>query len=88
VIKTNVTTEKVLDFFTGSGGITANSAAVEKLMVSIIENLLARGNKPGDLADGSLIAFTLLNEHYIAIPAVYARDYFAGYVQTIRNRKR
>jgi len=88
MIKTTVTTQKVLDFFTGSGGITADSAAVERLMVSIVENLLARGNKPGDLADGTLIAFTLLNEYYIAIPAVYARDYFARYVQTIRNRKR
>jgi len=83
--KTNITPEMILDFFTGSGKINLDTDAVNRLMIKTIESLFARGNSVEDLTDGVKISEALINEHYIPLPVNFSREFFAHYVQTVRN---
>jgi hypothetical protein len=70
----------VRDYF--DGVVTKDDAnAVRKLFAKVIENLTAQGNSTAELADGELIAATLLSQYDIDIPVDYAVDYFNGYAQ-------
>jgi len=79
-MKTNVTTQMVRDYFDGIM-LRKNAQAVRKLLVNVIESLTAQGNSVAELADGGLIAATLLSQYDIDIPVDCAQDYFNNYAQ-------
>jgi len=84
---TTVTNDMILDFFAGSGSIMNHNAfAVERLIISTIEELLARGSDVYDLSDGGLISAFLKKNYGIQMPAEYSREFFEQYVKAIRSR--
>jgi len=85
--KDSVTSRMILDFFAGSGAIKHDSAsAVERLIIKIIEELLARVNSIGSLEDGRLIASVLLEKHQIAVPTEKTSEYFKQWVEETRKK--
>jgi hypothetical protein len=80
----NVTAQMILDLFTGTGCLRADTETVEKLMAEAVGNLYERGYSPELLEDGRLIAATVYDKRHLTIPTYYARDFFQKYQEKKR----
>ena len=74
------------DNFIGTGVISTEiTPAVEGAIIKTIERLLAH-HSVEELTDGNLISYYLMRYYHIAISVAAARDYYAKWVQSIRNK--